>query len=276
MKTKTTHKNAATRGPYDTSKRTSKRKGAVDTNPFIASSSTPDCLPKPPTAPRKDMILFRDACLDVIRRFYPNTKPRSDWDIMQLGSQTKRADNPEALYAWLDQRYASSVQILGREVTDNSVKTVLDTYMEHSGKKPVADDPRVLTRPIPDSKYSIRLFPGSLSSAEYCMDFVDSATGQPVNLPFEHELWSVPNPDTPWLTMPMVGKLRSAERSHGIQQEDIRPGEEKYFLRDGQTCVLMRPGKRPVRFTVPVRRRPGLQEATEAVDVLDFPKLVDP
>ncbi|KAI9062950.1 hypothetical protein FKP32DRAFT_1721670 [Trametes sanguinea] len=164
----------------------------------------------------------------------------------------------------------------GREMTDNSVTTVLDTYMEHSGKKPVADDPLVFTRPVPDSNYSIRLFPGSLSLSEYCMDFVDTTTGEPVNSPFEHELWSVPNPDTPWLTIPMVGKLRSAERGHGIRQEDILPGEEKYFLRDGQTCVLMRPGKRPVRFTVPVRRRPELQESAEAVDVLDFPKLVDP
>ncbi|KAI9062945.1 hypothetical protein FKP32DRAFT_1628462 [Trametes sanguinea] len=269
--------NNAAKGPYDTSKRAGKRKPVLDAKPATPSSSTlsVDPLHKPPTAPGKGMVLFRDICLDVIRKFYPNTKPRNDFDIVQLGSQTKRADDPEALYAWIDECHKSSVEILGREVTDHSVKTLLDTYMEQTGKKPVEDDPLVFVRPIPDCKYSIRLFPGALSASEYCMDFVDSATGEPVNSPFEHELWSVPNPDTPWLSMPMVGKLRSAERNHGIKQEDIRPGEEKYFLRDGQTCVLMRPGKRPVRFTVPVRRRPELQEATEAVDVLDLPKVVD-
>ncbi|CDO75337.1 hypothetical protein BN946_scf184966.g5 [Trametes cinnabarina] len=178
---------------------------------------------------------------------------------------------------------------------DESVKTVLDAFMEQSGvylqfvfpvslqtlifgvwqRKPRAHDPLVFVRPIPDSKYSIRLFPGSLSRAEYCMDFIDTKTGEPVNSPFEHELWSVPNSDTPWLTMPMVGKLRSAERGHGIKQDDILPGEEKYFLRDGQTCILTRPGKRSVRFTVPIRRRPEIEEI-ETMDVLDFPKVVDP
>ncbi|KAI9062949.1 hypothetical protein FKP32DRAFT_1592917 [Trametes sanguinea] len=277
MKTKPPRKTNATKGPYDTSKRAGKRKSVTDTKPSTASSSTLSVapLPKPPNAPGKGKVLYRDVCLDVIRKFYPKTKPRSDWDIMQLGSQTKRADDPEALYTWLDERYQGSVDLLGLEMTEHSVKTLLDTYMEHTGMKPVKDDPLIFVRPIPDCKYSIRLFPGALSASEYCMDFVDSATGEPVNSPFEHELWSVPNPDTPWLSMPMVGKLQSAERNHGIKQEDIRPGEEKYFLRDGQTCVLMCPGKRPVRFTVPIRRRPELQEATEAVDVLDLPKVVD-
>ncbi|KAI9062948.1 hypothetical protein FKP32DRAFT_1572780 [Trametes sanguinea] len=221
------------------------------------------------------MILFRDACLDVISRFYPKTKPRNDWDVMQLGSYTKLEDNPESVYAWLDERYAMRVKMLGRELTDKSVKKVLDTWMEHSGKKTRPGDPLVFTRPIPDSNYSIRLFPGSLTLAEYCMDFVDNATGEAVNSPFEHELWSVPNPETPWLTAPMAGKLRSAERGCGIKPEDILPGEEKYFLRDGQTCVLVRPGKRSVRFTVPVRRRSGPEKPAETMDVLNFPKVVD-
>ncbi|CDO75338.1 hypothetical protein BN946_scf184966.g6 [Trametes cinnabarina] len=216
----------------------------------------------------------RETCLEVVNRLYPKTKPRNDWDVLQLGTNPKREDDPEALNAWLDEHYENNIKTHGREMIDHSVKTVLDTYMEQTGKKPCGEDPLVFVRPIPDSQYSLRLFPGSISRAEYCLDFVDSKTGEPVNSPFEHELWSVPNIDTPWLTMPMVVKLRSAERGHGIKQDDILPGEEKYFLRDGQTCVLTRPGKRSVRFTVPVRRRPALEEV-EPMDVIDFPKVVD-
>ncbi|KAI9060941.1 hypothetical protein FKP32DRAFT_1594940 [Trametes sanguinea] len=147
--------------------------------------------------------------------------------------------------------------------------------MEPTGMKPRPGEVSkyVHVRPIPDSKYSIRLFPGSISAAEYCMDFIDSATGEPVNSPFEFELWGVSDPDTPWLGMPSQ-QLRSIERTHGIKQEDIRPGHEKFILRDGLTCVLIRPGKPGVRFTVPVRRRPETQPQPE-VHILDFPKVID-
>ncbi|KAJ8456517.1 hypothetical protein ONZ51_g12078 [Trametes cubensis] len=74
----------------------------------------------------------------------------------------------------------------------------------------------------------------------------------------------------------MAGKLQSAEVGNGIKQENIPPGEERFFLRDGQTCVLSRPSKRPVRFTVPVRRKAEAEEAAETMDVLDFPKVVGP
>ncbi|KAI8973979.1 hypothetical protein BD414DRAFT_498761 [Trametes punicea] len=104
------------------------------------------------------------------------------------------------------------------------------------------------------------------------MDFVDSATGEPVNSPFEYELWGVPDPETPW-AMPMCGRLRSIERAHGIKQEDILPGEERFVLRDGQTCMLMRPGKKSLRFTVPVRLRKAVEEP---VDVVDLPRTLGP
>ncbi len=130
----------------------------------------------------------------------------------------------------------------------------------------------MFVRPIPDSKYSLRLFPGSLSAAEYCLDFVDAA-GKPVNSPFEFELWGVPDPDAPWLSIPAAGKLRSAEHTFGFKQKDILPGAEKFILRDGQTCVLMRPGKRPLRFTVPLRKVES--DVVEDVDVVDLPRVVE-
>ncbi|KAI0364537.1 hypothetical protein BV20DRAFT_983114, partial [Pilatotrama ljubarskyi] len=140
-------------------------------------------------------------------------------------------------------------------------------------RKPRTGDKLVYTRPTPDSKCSIRLFPGAQHAAEYCMDFVKTATGQPVNSPFEFELWSVPDPDTPWLTAPMIMQLRTAESAHRIKQEDIPPGEEKFTLRDGQTCMLIRPGKVSIRFTVPVRPLSQTVLPDEEVIVLDFPKV---
>ncbi|KAI0323358.1 hypothetical protein GY45DRAFT_1376379 [Cubamyces sp. BRFM 1775] len=136
-------------------------------------------------------------------------------------------------------------------------------------RKPRDARDRSHIRPLPDSNYSIRLFPGNPYNSEYCMDIVDTATGQPVNSPFEFELWVVPNLKSPWLSMPS-GRIRSLERCFGIAQHDILPGEEKWLLRDGQTCLLKRPGKRDVQFTVPMRKE--LQPAfVYDVDVLDFP-----
>lgn len=101
------------------------------------------------------------------------------------------------------------------------------------------------------------------------MDIVDNATKQAVNSPFEFDLWVVPNPCAPWLSMP-AGCVRSLERNIGLSQHEILPGEEKWLLRDGQTCLLKRPGKRDVQFTVPIRKRFQPVNIYD-VDILDFP-----
>lgn len=93
-----------------------------------------------------------------------------------------------------------------------------------------------------------------------------------MNSPFEFELWGVPDPEMPWLSIPVSGRLRSVEYVLGLKQRDIMPGTEKFVLRDGQTCVLMRPGKRPLRFTVPLRRVENT--AVEEVDVVDLPRVI--
>ncbi|KAH9896424.1 hypothetical protein C8Q73DRAFT_685387 [Cubamyces lactineus] len=150
------------------------------------------------------------------------------------------------------------------------VKTCLDLRQQ---KKPRLGDKHVFIRPIPDSEYSIRLYPGSISAAEFCIEFVHTATGKAVNSPFPYELWSVPSPAMSGLSVPMVGRLKSAECAFGIRQEDILPGEEKFLLCDGQTCRLKRPGKRLLRFTVPIRQRQS-SRIDEDVDVLDLPEVI--
>lgn len=105
------------------------------------------------------------------------------------------------------------------------------------------------------------------------MDFVDTATQEAVNSPFEFELWAVPSLDAPWLGMPS-GRLQSLERNFHIAQDKILLGEEKWVLRDGQTCLLKRPGKKDVMFSVP-KRKVNPSPAIECdVDILDFPKEV--
>lgn len=126
-------------------------------------------------------------------------------------------------------------------------------------------------RPLPDSDYSIRLFPGSKAASEYCLDFVLSATGEPVNSPFKFNLLAGPGPTTPVGFVPTVG-VQALERSFGIAQKDVRPGAEKFLLRDGQLCTLQRPGHKDVQFTVPIRRRS--EPPNPDVVVLELPQYV--
>ncbi|KAI0671289.1 hypothetical protein C8Q78DRAFT_850649 [Trametes maxima] len=268
---KTKSSKAKAEKPYDTTERPRKCTSKTSTAPpplSLASSSSSSGRPGPPSTE------FRKLCLDRIREKYPGLKPRSDWDILQLASTDMQSGTHAEIFAGLDKELARNIEAFGDEINDN-VKTLLDTYMEPTGIKPPpgTSNDLIFIRPIPDSQYSIRLFPGSYSDRQYCLDFLHTETGTPVNSPFEYELLAIPDPDAPWLALPMSGKLRSIECAHGIKQEDILPGCEKFVLRDGQTCMLVRPGKQPLRFTVPLRRYgPEVQE--ESMVVLDLPRVI--
>lgn len=146
--------------------------------------------------------------------------------------------------------------------------------------KPSSDAPYVQIRPIPKSEYSIRLFPGNYRSREWGLDFVRSDTGKPVNSPFKFELFVIPNPKRAWLEPGVGGILQSFERRFRIAQENIRPGEEKWILQDGQTCLLRRPGMKDVAFTVPIRPLPEPEVDTRSgepdVDWIDLPEVLSP
>ncbi|KAI0768666.1 hypothetical protein BD413DRAFT_614185 [Trametes elegans] len=137
-------------------------------------------------------------------------------------------------------------------------------------RKPRPGRDRVDICPLPNSQYSIGLWPVSLHASKNCMDSVNSETREAVNSPVEFEHCGMPNPETHWWALPSA-RLRSLKRHFGIQQHKIRPGEEKWVLRDGQTCVLKPPGEMDVQSTVPTRRRPTLQYN---VHILDFPKTI--
>ncbi|KAH9890099.1 hypothetical protein C8Q73DRAFT_150782 [Cubamyces lactineus] len=282
MKAKATRQSKATRQPYDRTRQTLARSkssaGESSQAGSVPAFDPPPCLPLPRSTSATGAVLFRDLCVQKVKAHYPGIQPRNDWELLYL-AETRVEGTAEEIYAELDKEYIRDIESLGFEECEEATAGTLNWVVEPTGVKPFPKEVNkyIHIRPIPGTKYSIRLFPGSISAAEYCLDFVDSASGEPVNSPFEFELRGIPNPDTPWLSMPVTQQMRSIERIHGIKQGDILPGHEKFILRDGQTCVLIRPGMPKVQFTVPVRQLPeSPQAAPEEVVVLDLPRIIPP
>ncbi|KAL7279560.1 hypothetical protein ACG7TL_005959 [Trametes sanguinea] len=117
----------------------------------------------------------------------------------------------------------------------------MDKVIEASGEKPLPGDSSVEYVKIPGTRYFLRFWPGSFTWAEYCMDFMqanDNNELEAVNVPPEYAIWVIPDwQSSPWLSA-ACAELPSVERAHGIQPGDIKPGEEKYILRDGMACQL--------------------------------------
>ncbi|KAH9854458.1 hypothetical protein C2E23DRAFT_818754 [Lenzites betulinus] len=250
MKTKPTRESARTRArqPYDSTERPQKSTENAGSSSVATQVITRSKTPPPPTTFGNEPVLFRNLCMGKIRKDYPGLDPRNDFELVRLCEQRFHG-SPAEIYAELDKQLAQNTATYGYEMFIGLSTKLLDTYVEPTGIKPddPCPDPKfVFVRPVPGSKYSIRLFPGSVSAAEYCMDFVESATGKPVNSPFQYELWGIPNLEAPWLSMPMCGQLRSIEK------------------------------KRPFRFTVPIRRLPKPKvPQVETQDVADLPKFID-
>ena len=69
-------------------------------------------------------------------------------------------------------------------------------------------------------------------------------------------------------------KLQSLENAFGIKTSEIKAGEEKFILKEGLTCLLVRPGKRNVCFKVPIRRQ-EVEVDGPSCDILDLPDFID-
>ena len=103
------------------------------------------------------------------------------------------------------------------------------------------------------------------------MDFIHTATGQPVNSPFEFKLFAVGSIYAPWATLgsfPM--EVHSGEATFAAGQE-ILHGEEKFFLVNGGHYALVHPGKRDVLFSVP---QCSSTTPPPNGDVLNFPSFI--
>ncbi|KAH9850397.1 hypothetical protein C2E23DRAFT_735032, partial [Lenzites betulinus] len=217
---------------------------------------------------------LRDVYFEAVRKRYPYYTPKNDWEILALSDgHYKGVATAQGITQYLEADMKSTTSFFKgtREETIRNAEKALNIEADITGLKPRPGDPGVFIRPLPDSDYSIRLFPGSKAASEYCLDFVLSATGEPVNSPFKFNLFAGPGPTIPVGFALTVG-IKPLECSFGIAQKDIRPGAEKFVLRDGQLCTLQRPGHKDVQFIVPKRRRP--EPPKPNVEFLELPEYV--
>ncbi|KAH9924052.1 uncharacterized protein B0H18DRAFT_1013246 [Fomitopsis serialis] len=226
---------------------------------------------------------LREGLIEMVRKLYPGIIPRHDYDLCLLAEGDYKGPlSSEQVYAWLDEFIrADATPYAGQPCPSLKEATALVNvgsaeFLEKpsslvTGRKPRPGERNVFVRPIPNCAYSIRLFPGVSDHHEFCLDFVHTKTGKATNSPFECELWSMPDPITPWLSKPPM-KLMSLENCFGVRTPDIRPGEEKFLLKEGVMYLLVRPGKRAVHFTVPI---PSKAPAELDADPLDLPRTFD-
>ncbi|KAI0768662.1 hypothetical protein BD413DRAFT_629352 [Trametes elegans] len=233
--------------------------------------SPPESSPPPGASPEATEVTARFYYLEFIRKAHPGMQPQNDFELVTLGSDwlwglTTREQKRE----WLAYQWAEQVAIHGgADVALQRATALADTPGECTGRKPLPGEPNVTLIPLHNSGYAMRLWPGSFTAAEYCLDFVKKSTGEAVRTPPGYALWFVPDPSTPWLQGSAPVELVSLERGHGIPEDEILEGEEKFVLRDGMNCVLRRPGCRDARFTMPLR--PRAETPYDDMDVLAVP-----
>ncbi|KAI1790104.1 hypothetical protein LXA43DRAFT_1095819 [Ganoderma leucocontextum] len=171
---------------------------------------------------------MRDVLAGLCRQRFPTVALENDYYIFilsEIDAETLQSfSSDEEVYAHIDNLFAS----------------------ETGGRLDQAD---ALLRyhPRTDSDFSVRLFPGDPAEHLYCLDFVRNDTGYAVNSLFEFELWA-----GAWPRFPLA-RVFSIEDAVGLVPESILPGEEKFVLKDGYTCLLKRKGRKDMVFMVPVR-----------------------
>ncbi|KAI0759379.1 hypothetical protein BD413DRAFT_617837 [Trametes elegans] len=240
-----------------------------------ASSATPHTAGSSTSPPARSRLRpMRDIFLQLVRKTYPYYTPKDDLELMSLSSGRYEGP-PSGIEQFLKQDLARFHE-RGYEASLAKSKEGLDKLIEATGIKPSPGDPNVFVQPIPDSEFSVRLFPGCTEAKEYCLDFVRTTTGEAVNSPFpEFALFSAPGPDAPIGSGPVVS-ISPLECAFGMSRDQIPPGEEKFVVADGTTCVLQRPGHKDVRFTIPIRR-PRNPPPKPVIDahVLAFPQYTE-
>lgn len=121
----------------------------------------------------------------------------------------------------------------------------------------------------------MRLWPGSTEAREWCLDFIHSATREPVNSPFTFKLWILPPSTTGYSSGPWqpaeAHQVFSLENRFGIRTKDITKGAEKFILNDGQSYLFWRPAPfQSVQFTVPSRPLSVTADNPSRVPVVSF------
>ncbi|KAI0324430.1 hypothetical protein GY45DRAFT_1262876, partial [Cubamyces sp. BRFM 1775] len=206
--------------------------------------------------PATGAMIFRDYCMEHVKAHYPYIEPRNDWELVQMTMKPiegSRCTTPLYTRSTLNRSRTSALR--------SAIGWVPGSWTQNlnpQGCVPPLNVTPHISHPSPSNvgeaasegahtQYSLCLFPGSLTAGEYCMDIVDSVSGEPVNSPFEFELWGALDPATPAVGTPrLTHKVPSMERRHGLKREEILPGHEKWLLTDGRTYgEAKRPIHRP-------------------------------
>jgi len=213
----------------------------------------------------------------LAKKNFPNIVATTDTELIMLGSgQFKGKD--EDFPAFIKEQNESRLKCMPGDKDINMARSErnrkkrMDAPLVIMGLKPELGIPLeyVRSRPIPNSDYSLRLFSSSRPEAgEFGLDFVHTSTGEPVNSPFEFELWAVSVANASWVPMPRH-RLRSLEEKSGRKTKDLKPGTEKFIVKGGMACVLKRPGFRDVYFKVPVLPRNIPEVDLQNYDVVTF------
>ncbi|KAI1785983.1 hypothetical protein LXA43DRAFT_1065411 [Ganoderma leucocontextum] len=206
----------------------------------LQSGSSPTEGTTTSTAPAKfawhlrHQLTVRDACQKAISSKHPDFTPRDDFELYTLGTSNYQGAQSD-LEAWLKSMHYVTLHRdfrgdLGR--LNSTYASMLERSLDGAlGLKPAPEDKDgVIFRSVPESKYALRLWPASPSHQMHCLDFVDTETALPVNLPSGFELWTVlaNSPDTV-----EYQRLHSLENIYGYYDEAIVAGEEKFVVRDG-------------------------------------------
>ena len=120
--------------------------------------------------------------------------------------------------------------------------------------KPRFGECNITLLPIPGSTVAVRVWPGSVSRSEYNVDFFDSNTGTPVDIPAGYVLVLL-HPERTYLP-PQC--LMTLDEIFGQRWPIAKKSGASYVLRDGLTFALFHAdsaGKDTVvvQYTIPSR-----------------------
>ncbi|KAL0954909.1 hypothetical protein HGRIS_003841 [Hohenbuehelia grisea] len=250
--------------PYDVSK--------IRPNGTSSESVSPRFPPIISTPVPEGSITLREVSLEKVQKQLPGFIPRNDLELLVLAATPDAVQiDKDDIYGSLDRHFATAYledSTFGAGLLDLG-KELFGPWFDGSpevvtGMKPHPRDknPYIRVRPIPNSQYSIRVFPGCPYDRFFCIDLLLTSTGRPVKLPANYELWALPPADPMFPDIPMA-PLEPHRRN--CPEDD-----EKFVVHDGHRVVLKRAGQPDVRFTVPMRPHQVQAPVSPETIQLDF------
>ncbi|KAI0705486.1 hypothetical protein C8Q76DRAFT_630684, partial [Earliella scabrosa] len=228
--------------------------------PSPAKTSEPTSLPHhsqashPSSAPLRPTL--RELYQGIVRSTFPNVRPRSDFDLMELGAGGYEDVSEEDLIDCLDEDWEAFVEAMGGDAVHSLglIQLKLNERPHVTGTKPSPGSADVIIQPIPGSEYCLRIWPGSLERREHCVDFVLAEdTNRPVGPPRRYKLCVDSPTNRRWFGIGLKA-LKTLEEIMGVPKSQRKPEEVKFVVLDGMSCVLTGPkGIDDVRIDIPVR-----------------------